>query len=124
MGIIYWGLFLKNDMTGSLTRDVKHQHVTFAFKPHCIPSHLFGTQCNVTVIGYANDGENEGYLVEIPNALKTFYENDAPPHITISISETGKPVNTGKLHFKPCARRTIQCVIGGFTSDHTYVYEP
>ena len=65
------------------------------------------------VIGYGNDGKNEGLLVElvsveIPDINDIFCDvhemyllaKSIPvPHITLSVSKDGKPVDTGKLNF-------------------------
>lgn len=50
------------------------------------------------IIGYANDGLNEGYEVRLPDNLPYF--NKATPHITISTSKKSKPVKTGYMNFQ------------------------
>ena len=77
-------------------------HITFEYKPSCVDTKLFGTKICVEIIGYGNNGENEGVLVipkcdneEISKVLSTI----KTPHITLSVSECGKPVNTRYLTF-------------------------
>ncbi len=119
MNIIYWGLFTEETIKGNLEKEVKDQHITFKFKPNEEDEILLlGGEYTVNVVGYASDGENEGVLVEIPEELKRLYKNPAPPHITISVSETGKPVDTGKLNFTrdipEHIPKEIKCRVGYF----------
>ena len=85
---------------------VKDMHITFKFgKTEKYPIELMEKETPLEVIGYASDGKNSGFKVKLPEYLEKYYENSAPPHITVSIGEVdgvkGKPVDTGKLDFKP-----------------------
>lgn len=52
-----------------------------------------GTDIHCNIIGYGNDGKNEGLLLE------GYQKNGTPCHITLSYSDESKAVNTGKMHF-------------------------
>ena len=102
---IYWGLFLGDDYLGlqcpKLENVIVHRHVTFGFKVPC-PEKLVGTTWTVKFTGrYGNDGKNEAYEVEIPEELVPYYENNAVPHLTVSVSEDGRPVDSANLEFEP-----------------------
>lgn len=90
--------------TQRLDRVVENPHVTFTFKPTNVDQKLFGQPGIFKVIGYANDGVNQGLEVEwvsIARSLKNECRQIKKPHITISVSNDGKPVDTGKLQFEP-----------------------
>ena len=95
----------------SLNNPICYPHVTVAYKPEVTHEELYGTEISIIVKGYGNDGINEGYLVEfVPyfattkgdkfSKLCELLSNIEIPHITISISDEGKPVNTSKLKFE------------------------
>ena len=71
-----------------------------------------GTQVEITVTGYINDGLNEGFEVEIKNfdKLKKFYTSKNKPHITMSFDRAkgGKPFRTGTLSFKHIKKFTVK----------------
>lgn len=100
MRVIYTGAFLLNELHGKLKNIVENQHITFV--PPGVPKTLpvIGAYYDFKVIGYANDGQNEGVLVELPDELKEYYHNQNPPHITLSLADGAKAVNTGKLNFE------------------------
>jgi len=63
-----------------------------------------GTEIKFKVVGYANDGENEAVQVEllnVPEELKDSLNSNTKYHITLSWSETSKPVKSGYLDFEP-----------------------
>ena len=102
---MYFSLTFPNiDFATNKSLDVlSNPHVTLAFRPtedqkaQLIP--YLNKEFEVKVIGYANDGKNEGYQVLLPSELPYF--NKATPHITISTSKDSKPVKTGFLEFAP-----------------------
>ena len=57
-----------------------------------------GKKAVVEVVGYANGGKNEGVLVKVkaedPQLQELFEKEVKVPHITISVAEDGKPVDT------------------------------
>ena len=85
---------------------VKDMHITFLFgKTEKYTTQLMEKETPLEIIGYASDGKNSGFEVKLPEYLEKYYKNSTPPHITVSIGEVdgvkGKPVDTGKLDFKP-----------------------
>lgn len=104
--IIYVGLFLDNQLDGCLSKKTVNQHVTLAFRPQegFLQEDLLGKPFQVRLVGYACDLNNEGYRVEIPGELKS--NQQVPLHITVSTSDSGKPVNTGYLKFQPIGAQT------------------
>lgn len=92
-------------------------HVTFEYKPDTVLTELFGTAITATIIGYGNNGENEGLKVvlssdnEIINRMSRKIE---VPHITLAVSDVGKAVNTRYLDFAPIAPIKIVGWYGGY----------
>ena len=102
MKTIYAGAFLVENLSGSLENVIENQHITF-IPPGSnkkLNEQLLGGYYDFKIIGYANDGQNEGVLIELPEELKQFYHNENPPHITVSLADGAKAVNTGKLNFE------------------------
>lgn len=123
-----------------LSNIIENPHVTFAYKPEddnmANRSSLFGIPLDFEVIGYGCDGKNQGLQVRL---IKDGYKKDGyirgpkleleflydffvkNPHITISVSDDGKPVDTGKLEFMPIAETfLIRGSYGGYTYDGGY----
>lgn len=103
-----------------LAKVIEHPHVTFAYRPDCVDTALFGEPIALTVVGYGNDGINEGLLVEVQTknaVLQAMADDIAVPHITLSISEDGKAVNTAKLTFSPIAPFGLCGHFGGYRFD-------
>lgn len=98
---IYWGLFVddRSLFKSNLENEVVWKHVTFGFKTPC-PIKMVGSRWTLKIVGYACDGDNEAYLVELPHEVKRFYGNVAVPHITVSTSKDGVPKNSGYLPFE------------------------
>lgn len=97
----YWGIFFYPQVLpiGSLFNDIENKHVTFGYeKP--FPAHLLGEKVPVTITGYANDGYNEAYRVEFPAEYEMFYENEAVPHITMSLEQNASAVDSGYMNFE------------------------
>ena len=101
--VIYEGIFFDGlSFAGRLPKKVAYKHLTTAFRPSTASSHLYGEQVAVLVTGYGNDGDNEGYkvvFIDGSEEIKRKIENLPVPHITLSTSLSGKPVNTAKLSF-------------------------
>ena len=117
MKTIYTGAFLLQNLPGTLNNIVENQHVTFV--PPGVPKNLsiIGEHHTFKVIGYANDGHNEGYLVELPEGFKEHYHNQNPPHITLSLADGARAVNTGKLNFEQLAEPfNVEMRFGEFTN--------
>ena len=87
-----------------LWRQIKDTHVTFQFRPADVDESLFGLPVDIRVIGYGVNTQNEGLLVEVTCANETVQklcDKVEVPHITLSVSEDGKPVNTRYVGFAP-----------------------
>lgn len=89
-----------------LDGNIENMHITFKFgDTEKYPEELIGKEFTFKIIGYASDGKNSGFSIEIPKELRAFYKSSSIPHITVSIGEVdgvkGKPVDTAKLDFKP-----------------------
>lgn len=120
--IIYAGLFVNPDelysqFPPSLSHKIRDPHVTTAYRPGTDKVFLdsLGSDATIRVVGYGNNGQNEGLLVEVmassPAIQKTLIERTAmddntgrikpvPMHITLSIAEGAEAVNTRNLDFK------------------------
>ena len=113
MKYIYTGVFfdlseLSNKFAAyigeeKLSHIIDNPHVTFTFKPNGIKADLLGESVRFRVVGYACDGKNQGLKVDVvsmPSSLESEYNTIKTPHITISVSEDGRPVDTGRLDFE------------------------
>ena len=118
--ILYQGIFfspsdLAARVEGTLVKVIDTPHITFKFKPteeDLFPASLVGEEILVTFSGYGCDGRNQRFLVEIPESLREYYSGAQVPHVTVSVSSDGKPVDTGKLEFHPCEKFQLVGVIG------------
>lgn len=125
----YEGIFLNEDMLKiihSLEKDrlslINDEiHCTFKYHPseEEIFNEIVGSEFVVYLIGYANDGQNSGFEIELPAELKKYYINYddegklKKPHITASLSENAKAYNTCKLNFIPLEKKIpITCKFG------------
>lgn len=99
-------MFTNDNITKErLPRLIMKPHVTFAFRPTEYNPDLIGKLAMLKVVGYACDGKNQGLQVMMeetsnPEILAEF-KKIKNPHITLSTSEDGKPVDTGKMKFEP-----------------------
>jgi hypothetical protein len=119
--MIYEAFFIDCGLRASLEKDILYKHITTEFKPAITHEHLYGEPAWFKVVGYGCDGNNEAYKVEMVHCdndeLKALYEQIDIPHITISTSATGKPVNSRYLEFKeiyPESKMLIKTTFGGF----------
>jgi hypothetical protein len=125
--VIYTGAFIdiatlhKTIKVGNrLEKLIENPHVTFQFRPETAPTSLFGEKVCVKVVGYGNDGKNEGLKVEVfanNQMLSKMAKEILVPHITISVSADGKPVDTAKLTFHPIKPFFLEMTFGAFTSN-------
>ena len=115
MKVIYSAVFLDRPLPGRLTTVIANQHVTHVFRPSTVDKSFLGKKVAVKLLGYANDGVNEGYSVSVSSADENLHEalkSILVPHITLSVSESGKPVDTQKLDFKPVDK--CETIIGSY----------
>lgn len=130
--VSYIGVFTKH-IDGKLDKDIPNQHITLAFQPdeeqfkELLP--LLGQDCAYKIIGYGNDGKNEGLHVVLEPGIPYFGAEQQ--HITLSVSLDGKPVDTGALKFDEHIPMNVDVQdgaifigqIGAFTRDRVVVYD-
>lgn len=109
---IYWGIFVPN-CGGTLDKVVKFQHVTFGFGTE-YPKVVYGKLADIKIVGYGNDGQNEAYLVEIPDWTADYYTGAPKKHITLSTAYGAKPVDSYKLKFTSIEPFTLWGMFGYF----------
>lgn len=108
-----------------LTQKIEAPHVTCFYKnaqAEQETKHLFGRKVKFEAYGYGNDGINEGFLVRpltTDKELLSLFDGIAIPHITASLSNEGKAVNTAKLNFIPIEPFTFVGTYGGM-NHHQY----
>lgn len=97
----YMGIFTDYPLGGRLFREIENQHITLAFRPDEEKFkellNYVGTKQAFEIKGYGNDGKNEGLLVELKSPIP--YYGAEQQHITLSVSQDGKPVDTAFLEF-------------------------
>lgn len=124
---IYVGIFfIQEDVVAAaeglaskarLSMLVKNPHVTFAFGKPMSDSFkaLLGKEEKVVITGYGNDGMNEGFLVSLRDNSEF---TGKIPHITISLAEGAKAVNTANIDFRDtCKKVSLVGRYGWFGSD-------
>jgi len=115
----YEGIFFEADAVdlihslerGKLARVNDEIHCTFKYHPTSneVFNEIVGKSFEVYLIGYGNDGQNSGFEILLPDELKNYYINydeENPtvlnvPHITASLAEEAKAVDTKNLIFDP-----------------------
>jgi len=118
--IIYEGFFIISKIASSLSTDIEHKHVTTEFRPEITHEELYGSNVILHVSKYGNDGENEGLYVDSietdNNTLNNLFNSITVPHITLSVSDTGKPVNTSRIKFDKDwnGATVLDAIFGGF----------
>ncbi len=102
-----------------LARVIAYPHVTFSYQPQQVDERLFGTPVQVTVTGYGCDGENEALQVRLccrEPALQQLIDAVGQPHITVSVSEGGQPVNSNRLQYTAVAPFALHGCFGGYVA--------
>lgn len=98
---------------------VNDMHITFNFgELYKFPDELMNKEIVLKLIGYASDGKNSGFQVEIPEELDSYYKNKNGAHITVSLGEVdgvkGKAVDTGTMNFEEIDPVEISGKLGYF----------
>ncbi len=109
---------IKGVRSTPLENDIQYPHITFAYKPREVDQSLFGTHIKVRIVGYGNDGENEGLKVQLSSSeprMQNMIDELETPHITIAVSNEGKPVNTKRLNFEEIEPIVLFGKYGGYT---------
>lgn len=99
-----------------LRNEIKYSHITFIYRPEEVEESLFGKDIEVVIIGYGNDGENEGVKVKIISEdaiLQSMIDKIDVPHITVAIADNGKSVNTKYLKYKGIKHIKLMGKYGG-----------
>lgn len=107
---------------GPLYRAIASPHVTFDYFPKEVPVSSFGKPVTVKVVGYGCDGINEALkveLVDLPQELHGLGSKIPVPHITLSVAENGKPVDSRFLSFRPTEPHLLKGIFGGMRLDKT-----
>lgn len=131
MKYVYVGVFLKKEnlmkrienLGSRLSKGIEFPHITFQFRPENVNEKLFGSKIIVKAIGYGNNGKNEGLKVELSSTnpeLQSMIEAIEVPHITLSISDDGKPVDTRFLSFEDIEPFEICGTFGGFANGKVF----
>jgi len=110
-----------------LSRVIQNPHVTFQYQPKETDTSLFGEKIEILAIGYANNGTNEGLLVELKTKNPRLFKmskNIPVPHITLSVSQTGLAVDTKSLPFQPIKPFSLHAIYGGYTDDEKLITAP
>ena len=123
--VIYQAIFIKKKdvkkliegQGEKLSKEVEDIHCTFKFLPSEKEikkfSELLGKELTLKVVGYCSDGKNSGYEIELSPEQESAYTNShnednekgiqivkrTPPHITVSLEEGAKAVDSGMLPF-------------------------
>ena len=138
--LIYEAIFF-DDETSKFIRSIEKQpleieyedmHCTFKFRPAKdeIFNELVGKEFDIKIVGYASDGHNSGFSIELPEELNKYYINYDPdtnklktPHITVSLSEGAKPAKTKDLDFKKLDKTyTIKGKFGYYVKINNRLY--
>lgn len=98
---------------------VNDMHITFNFgELYKFSDELMNKEIALKLIGYASDGKNSGFQVELPEELNSYYKNKNEAHITVSLGEVdgvkGKAVDTGTMKFEPINPIEISGKLGYF----------
>ena len=124
---IYTGIFLDNDdiyshFPSKLSVQVGHPHVTLVYRGGVESAHeeFLGEMVKVRVVGYGNDGKNEGLFVALDNTIP--YMGADRPHITLSIAEGAKAVNTAFVSMTEKRIGTLKGRVGYFMVDGTIMF--
>lgn len=115
-------LWEKTDIIRSfkLSNTIMIPHITTAYEPETVIESLFGELVQITAVGYGCDGNNEGLQVLIESkstVIKEMIKQIPVPHITLSISDDAKAVNTRYLTFEPIPHITFSGKYGGVTEE-------
>lgn len=108
---------IKGIRTNPLENDIQDPHITFAYRPIEVDQSLFGTPIKIKIVGYGNDGENEGVKVQLSSSkprMQYLIDELETPHITIAVSNEGRPVNTKRLDFEEVEPIELTGKYGGY----------
>ena len=125
--IKYIGVFFDSEELpkGLLDNDIQHKHITLKYHPAdeevALFTHFIGKEVTVHIVGYGNDGQNEGLFVSLDNTIP--YMGADRPHITLSIADGAKAVNTAYIQTTETRDGIVTGHIGFFVDDNNVVFE-
>lgn len=97
-----------------ITNDILHCTLKYHPKENELFPEIIGKEFTIKLTGYASNGKNSGFEIELPTELEKYYINYdevtnklKTPHITTSISEGAKAKNTKDLNFIPLPKTEI-----------------
>lgn len=138
--VVYMGVFFAQSEVNAwaqafdenvLEKSIQAPHVTLKFRPskedvEALVPHI-GDEVSFIVDAYGNDRENAGFRISeyetSVHTIRSMLESIKIPHVTTSVSETGKPVNTPRLFEGrkgctfPIKPFVLKGKIGAFCSD-------
>ena len=103
---------------------VEYPHITFQYRPESVDRELFGQKLQVEIVGYGNNGINEGLYVRVASSnskLQAMVNKIEVPHITLALGEGGEAVNTRELEFAEIPSIIITGEYGGCTEDRRVI---
>lgn len=114
--IMFIGIFFEEIKKGKLSNcnNKGGQHVTLVYKPtkeqwEALKNYI-GKEVVTTINKYGNDNKNEGFGVEIDESIPYFGAEQK--HITLSIAEGAKAVNTAFIEMNEIEPFTVVGKIG------------
>lgn len=107
-----------NGLSGRhLDRIIDFPHVTLLFRPEDPREEIFGVEVLIEVYAYGNNARNEGLAVNVVSdnaVINELLQGVQVPHITVSVAEDAKPVDTARIKFKRTAPFILRGVYGGY----------
>lgn len=102
--VMYQGLFFEDSLCKIapkfLGKQIINPHITFDFQPSdetIFDKDIVGKKVEVTVIGFGCDCNACGWLIRLPDNILPLYHGALHIHVTTSVSDIGKPVDTGNI---------------------------
>ena len=97
-----------------ITNDILHCTLKYHPKENELFPEIIGKEFTIKLTGYASNGKNSGFEIELPTELEKYYINYdevtnklKTPHITTSLSEGAKAKDTKDLKFIPLPKTEI-----------------
>lgn len=131
----YQGLFIDKDSCAELIRreekhlsnPVRNMHITFRYGtvipyPYTLKSPYPWERrtWDIKVTHYACNGKNSAFACILPDELNVHYANGVTPHITVSLSDGAKAVDSGNLKFE---KLDEPFTVSGYLDEVIFGYE-
>ena len=114
-----------------LAKRPKNFHCTMKYMPKDLEhfKDIIGQEVVIVLTGYGNDGKNSGYRVQLQDEINKYFLNTDKngnlkvPHITTSLADDGKAVNTANLNFQDLEKPIfVRGRVGAFVKDENLEY--